>query len=503
MLGAFKAFTAALLAAATPLALPAAAAAPASELADAYNGGTDHSFRVGLQTRLAWTGDYRGRFAGTVDAATLRAVRDFQARHGKEASGVIDAPFLADLVAASDAARAAVGIETIDDAVTGARVSLPLALVRDAGPTPIGRVWRAGDNSVEIETVRLSGPDQTIAAVRAMLATPTLTRTISHDESDATGFTLAGTDDGRTFLMRIEGVDGDLRGFGVSYTDAAPGAVAAYAAVAVDGFDPPSGDGDDIGGTLVLNDPSVKRTLGLRAVGGRAARFAAQGLGGDAAPGAAETDSSGSGFVVSRDGWLVTNAHVVKSCRSVLVGDKGAASQVLVDETNDLALVRIDAELGRPLPIASGAPRLGEDVLALGFPLRSILADSLNVTRGNVSSLLGLQNDARYLQVSAPIQPGNSGGPLVDLTGRVVGVVTAKLDAVAIADATGDIPQSINFAIRPDAVARFLADNGINFDTAEASKDFASVADTTEGAQDSVLPILCLGGGEAMVQATE
>ena len=101
-------------------------------------------------------------------------------------------------------------------------------------------------------------------------------------------------------------------------------------------------------------------------------------------------------------------------------------------------------------------------------------------------------NDPRYLQISAPVQPGNSGGPLVDLAGRVVGVVTAKLNAVAIADATGDIPQSINFAIRPDTVTTFLDKNGVDYLTADPKAALVSVPDATAMVKDSVLPVLCL-----------
>ena len=115
------------------------------------------------------------------------------------------------------------------------------------------------------------------------------------------------------------------------------------------------------------------------------------------------------------------------------------------------------------------------------------------MTRGNISSLLGLMNDPNYLQISAAVQPGNSGGPVIDLAGRVVGIVTAKLNAVAVADITGDIPQSINFAIRPDVAARFLEENNVAFVAADTDAALESVPDATEKTADSVVPVLCLG----------
>ncbi|GGE09841.1 hypothetical protein GCM10011390_31140 [Aureimonas endophytica] len=496
MLRAMQAAVAALLLASAPVAL-VPAQAWASDLADAYNHQTDASFRTGMQIRLAWTGDYAGDFSGSVDARSLRAIRDFQARHGMEANGVISEDFLQLLIAKSDAARAAVGFDLVDDATTGLRVALPLALVSDDGSTPVGHVWRSADRAIEIETVRLTGTEGDIDAVHAMLSQPSATRSVTSDVATEGGFTVAGVEGGRPYLMRFKGVAGDVRGFGISYDPSQREAMLSYATVAANLFDPDIPQVQDPVVTAGLDPaptgavPDAARTRGERFRSLLDAKARPDGESGTA-PAATETASSGTGFVVSNDGWVLTNAHVAGACRAVMVGDKGLADKVLVDEANDVAAVHVGAKLGKPLAIAGDMPRLGEDVLALGFPLRSILADSLNVTRGNVSSLRGLSNDPRYLQISAPVQPGNSGGPLVDLTGRVVGIVTAKLDAIAVADATGDIPQSINFAIRPDAAARFLKDKGIRFASAPASKNFASVADTTAGIADSVMPILCL-----------
>ncbi|WP_152044558.1 serine protease [Aureimonas psammosilenae] len=499
MLRSVRAVAAAFLFASAPLALTLGHA-HASDLSEAYNHQTDRDFRVGLQMRLAWTGDYAGDFSGDVDARSLRAVRDFQARHGMEANGIISEPFLKQLVSESDTTREALGFALVDDGVTGLRVALPMSAVADGGRTPIGRVWRSADGAIEIETVRMTGADGNLDTVHAMLASPSATRSVTSEIRSDDGFTITGVESGRPYVMRFKGVEGDVRGFGVSYDPMVADHIATYAVVATNLFDP------DI---PAVEEPVVTAGLGRAQTAPVStgeeparrfhalldARATPEGES-KATPGAGDVGSSGSGFVVSSDGWVLTNAHVAGSCKAVMVGDKGLADKVIVDEANDIAAVHVGAKLGAPLPIADGMPRLGEDILALGFPLRSILADSLNVTRGNVSSLRGLSNDARYLQISAPVQPGNSGGPLVDLTGRVVGVVTAKLDAIAIADATGDIPQSINFAIRPDTTSAFLKANGIAYTSAKSSKDFGSVADTTAKVQDSVLPVLCLGEKE-------
>ena len=168
--------------------------------------------------------------------------------------------------------------------------------------------------------------------------------------------------------------------------------------------------------------------------------------------------TSGTAFFVSKEGTAVTNAHVVERCQQIHVsinGQQGTARVVASDEKNDLALLATDLK-----PIKSANWRLsvrqGEDIVAYGFPLTGVLASGGNVVVGNVTALAGLDNDSRYLQISAPVQPGNSGGPLLDRAGNVVGIVVAKLNAIGIASVTGDIPQNVNFAIKASVAAAFL-----------------------------------------------
>jgi serine protease Do len=92
-----------------------------------------------------------------------------------------------------------------------------------------------------------------------------------------------------------------------------------------------------------------------------------------------------------------------------------------------------------------------------------VLSTAGNFTQGAVTALSGIADDGRYVQISAPVQPGNSGGPLLDASGNVVGVVSAKLNALQVMVATdGDIPQNVNFAIKADVLLRFLEKNGIS-----------------------------------------
>lgn len=178
--------------------------------------------------------------------------------------------------------------------------------------------------------------------------------------------------------------------------------------------------------------------------------------------------STGTAFLVSTDGDFVTNAHVVESCSSVSIGQPGRselrqATIRKVDRQNDLALLRVAGGLGNNIVVLPWRTdvQLGEPVAAFGFPHWGTLASSGNFARGDVTAVDGLGDQPSHLQMSVPVQPGNSGGPLLDESGNVVGVVVGKLNALKIAGATGDIPQNVNFAIKASYARAFLNANGI------------------------------------------
>ncbi len=140
---------------------------------------------------------------------------------------------------------------------------------------------------------------------------------------------------------------------------------------------------------------------------------------------------SGTGFVVSSNGHVVTNNHVVDGCVGDIKGNRtGEAAMVLrvvsSDANNDLALLQAPSATAFKdfARIRDRSVRSGDSIVAIGFPFHGLLTSDFTVTTGIVSSLSGLRNDSRFLQISAPVQPGNSGGPLFDTSGQIVGVVT-------------------------------------------------------------------------------
>jgi S1-C subfamily serine protease len=206
--------------------------------------------------------------------------------------------------------------------------------------------------------------------------------------------------------------------------------------------------------------------------------------------------SSGTGFFVSSDGSLVTNAHVVEKCDLIMIktsdGKVEAAKLVNTDSTNDLALLKTSISPKSIAKIRIGA-RLGEGVAAFGYPHSELLSTSGNFTLGNVTALTGMGDDSRYFQISTPVQSGNSGGPLLDTSGNVVGVVSAKLNALKLALQAGDLPQNVNFAVKGAMLATFLNSNNLAMKSGAVADKPLDPADLADRAKEISAFVLCGG----------
>jgi len=214
------------------------------------------------------------------------------------------------------------------------------------------------------------------------------------------------------------------------------------------------------------------------------------------APGEHRAVASGSGFAVAQ-GRVLTNHHVAEGCSEMRLrtsnGTELTATVTATDAQRDLALLTVRGDPGPPLRFRQGPPvRRGEGVVTYGFPLAGLLSSGPTLTTGDVSALSGMRDNQRHFQISAPVQPGNSGGPLLDLTGNVIGVVVSKLNAQRVAQSTGDIPQNVNFAVKAEEAIDFLRRNGVQPRIGNSDSAPRSAAEIGEVAHPSTLFLRCL-----------
>jgi S1-C subfamily serine protease len=170
-------------------------------------------------------------------------------------------------------------------------------------------------------------------------------------------------------------------------------------------------------------------------------------------------DATGSGFFITNDGYLITNQHVAGRGATVRVLTASGiipAKVIKVDELNDMALLKAEGKYASLPVVFSRKVQLGATVATVGFPNIGLQGFSPKLAKGEIASLAGIQDDARHFQISVPVQPGNSGGALVDERGNVIGVVVAKLSQKAALATSGSLAENVNYAIKSSYLLSFL-----------------------------------------------
>lgn len=201
--------------------------------------------------------------------------------------------------------------------------------------------------------------------------------------------------------------------------------------------------------------------------------------------------ASGSGSLISSDGLILTAAHVVANANSIqVVTDKGTfpAAVLQIDKANDIALLRCAGTFPALPIVGSRNIRVGQTIFTIGFPQIRIQGFNPKFTKGEISSQTGMKDDPRHWQISVPVQPGNSGGPLLNEKGEIIGVIVAKLDAIATAELTGDLPQNVNYAVKSAYIQPLLGDYDIK--PSAPIKQSARMEDIVEQVQKSIVMVL-------------
>lgn len=203
---------------------------------------------------------------------------------------------------------------------------------------------------------------------------------------------------------------------------------------------------------------------------------------------------TGTGAFVSSSGHVLTAAHVVENTRKIeiIVNSVSHEAQLLkIDKANDIAVLKVDLKNSAHLNVTSGEKiRLGSPIFTLGFPNPDIQGVSPKLTRGEISSVNGTLDDPTSWQVSAPVQSGNSGGPLFNLEGKVVGMIQTKLGMIA-AQTTGDLPQNVAYAVKGKYLLQILEDCGVKSETNDSIDVGTDFERMVENLTSAVVLIQC------------
>ena len=173
------------------------------------------------------------------------------------------------------------------------------------------------------------------------------------------------------------------------------------------------------------------------------------------------------GFFVSAEGHILTDGLLARDCRHITSFHNGHITKIAFDETSDLALLMSSEKPNAWASFRGGiAPQVAEPVMTIGFPV------------GTISALAGLGNDRRMIRVTTPVQPANSGSPLLDRSGSVVGIVAGKLNAIQVAETTSETTENINFAVNLGTIQSFLDSHAVPYVSNDStqSKNYADIA---------------------------
>jgi len=219
------------------------------------------------------------------------------------------------------------------------------------------------------------------------------------------------------------------------------------------------------------------------------------------APPELQRQTIGTAFLINGHGEFLTSYHTVENCSAPRVrfsGEWRNVNIVVADKPNDLAVIGAKSAItAPPLHFRDGkGSRLAETVIVLGFPYAGLLTQDAQASTGVVSALSGIRGDMRYVQLTAPVQPGSSGGPMLDTSGTVIGIVSAKLSKIAASEwdgkpePIGAPPENINFAVKSEQAVTFLEASGVTYHKSKPTVKL-DAADVAESIGTSVVMVSC------------
>ncbi|MEJ6706757.1 MAG: trypsin-like peptidase domain-containing protein [Porticoccus sp.] len=215
--------------------------------------------------------------------------------------------------------------------------------------------------------------------------------------------------------------------------------------------------------------------------------------------------ATGTGFFISTDGYLLTNEHLIADAKElkVFVGDISYDAHVVsLNRKDDIAILKIELET-KPLSLKTSEPLAGTEVSVLGFPNIGLQGNEIKATFGHVNAASGIQGDKRYLQFSAEIQPGNSGSPVIDEGGYVIGVATSTLNQEVAVAQTGTLAQGVNYALKANHAEKLITNTRLEILEQTNTTGSMSRVELIQQVKESVVLIVAAIGQGATIPKTK
>jgi S1-C subfamily serine protease len=428
--------------------------------------------RVSLQRDLILTGNYDGVIDGQYGPGTFRALEEFQASIGSTSRDGLKPWERFRLAEEAEKEFSRLGFTLIDNEDLGLQTYLPVRVLAFVGDTKLGRMYANEQQTLTLEFLDIDASELPFETLFALSSQSGSGQVVTYKAYNSGRFAVAGASSGQYFYRWFTNAGTSSIGFEVRYAESA------------------RLDGTKIAIFLASNTGPASQGVEVAALPEPPA----------VSP-VAEGDvpqktsiSFGSGFYFAPRGMLVTNAHVVEECEAVHITGYGPARVLKEDSDVDLAVLQLVDQTRTHFwaPIRENAPRLGETVVLMGYPLAPLLGSDISVSTGIVSSESagGVEG---WFSTNAGIQVGNSGGPILDETGSVIGVAVAKLDDAYLYEQTGSLGSNIGFAIRNDVLVEFVSIFSRPAQGSAARKP-RSVVDIASAARNYTAQIIC---GEA------
>jgi serine protease Do len=427
--------------------------------------------RLEIMLGLIGTGDFIGLIDFGFTKRFYNSIVSFERRRSLVPDGILTPREIRVLKQDAGPFYANIGTEWVDHPFAGSRLFLPLALFDHRKTTREGFDYERDDGNLSLSFIAFPQDDKSFTKLYERMSSPSPRREVTYKRLRNDYFVVSGTYRGRQFYTWMSSVPGGSTGFTLAW----------------------SNKWDSMGSRLSILLANTFLPIADRPVQAPKEMFPAEPRSDATASQTPELSppqsGTGTGFRVTDEDHVLTNYHVAGNCKEISLRRPGElavkAELVAGDQQNDLALLKAASSLGGTVARFRSGPsaKAGAEIVVYGFPLSDILASSGNIVTGNITSLAGIGNDSSQYQISTPVQPGNSGGPVLDRAGRIVAVVVSKLDAIKAAARSGDIPQNVNFAIKSSVAANFLDGASIAYqmEAQETEMDTPTLAELAQG----------------------